>query len=183
LKLTKCAPILGLPEIGFFILAHGEPRMSRLILVNTELALETRRKSAVSNRLNREAPYDGMKLAVEQHKRDYVAAVHRPVGPCNTYNCHGLTFGARRTWIHEPSEIQKILEEDDYIEVPLDKVMAGDIAVYRKEGVIEHSGIVVEKPGLLPRILSKWGNLHEAIHFPLDCPYKDMLVTYYRVSQ
>jgi hypothetical protein len=61
--------------------------------------------------------------------------------------------------------------------------MAGDIAVYRRDGIIEHSGIVVEKPGLVPKILSKWGNLHEAIHFPFDCPYKDMIVTYYRISE
>jgi len=156
--------------------------MAKLILQTTDLALETRRRTAISARLNRAPSPVGMKAAVQKHEKDYPTATHRPVGPCNTYNCHGLTFGARRGWIHDPIEVQTILDEDDYSEVPFAAVMAGDIAVYRKNGIVEHSGIVVEKSGLNPKILSKWAMLHEAIHFPFDCPYSDMVVTYYRIS-
>ncbi len=60
-------------------------------------------------------------------------AIHRPIEPCNTYNCHGLTFAARRTWIHEPSELLKILEDDDYEEVT-NGILPGDIAIYIHEG-------------------------------------------------
>ena len=120
------------------------------------------------------------------YKKEYKNATHRTdVGPCASFNCHGLTFGARRTWIDGSIQIRKILEDDDYVQIPLQQVLPGDIAIYTKDGQIEHSGIVVEQWERLkqPKILSKWANLHEVIHNPLDCPYKDMEVTYFRIEK
>jgi hypothetical protein len=76
------------------------------------------------------------------------------------YNCHGLTFASRRTWIDDASLVPAILAQDGYAEVPVDKVVAGDIVVYYDDdGRADHSGIVMEGPcdaslGI-PRILGE----------------------------
>lgn len=156
--------------------------MTTLLNPPVELGLETRKKRAIKNRLDRSLPAAGLQLAVTHHRTNYLTGKHRPVGPCNTYNCHGLTFGSRRTWIGGVDDIENILVEDDYKIVPFAEVMAGDIAIYRKDGAIDHSGIVVSKESLTVMVLSKWGNLHEVVHPVLDCPYNDCQVSYYRVS-
>lgn len=146
------------------------------------LGLETRDKTPIRVELTRMPSLAGDKLECEAYKTQYKPpVVHRPAGPCRTYNCHGLTFGGRRGWIHSAEQVEQILKEDNYIEVRLADVLPGDVAIYRKAGVIEHSGIVVEKVTMVPKILSKWAKLHEAIHPLFDCPYADMQVSYYRV--
>jgi hypothetical protein len=159
--------------------------MQALIQIKAELDLSTRRQRHIRNMMNREPPLEGARLAIEQMKRDHKTAIHRDeVGPCNTFNCHGLTFGSRRTWIDRTADIQNILNDDDYIEIDRSKVKPGDIAIFRKNGEIDHSGIVVEVVEMRgPRILSKWASLHEVVHFPWEGPYNECQVTYYRVTQ
>ena len=154
-----------------------------LILTRAKLALETRRKSGIDNEMKRDTPPVGFDEQVKAYKKKYPKAIHRPVRPCNTYNCHGLTFAARRTWIHDSLEIKKILEEDDYEEIKPQSVMAGDIAVYFEKGDAWHSGIVVEITPAGPRIISKWGQCHEVVHLIPECPYNATNVNYYRVTQ
>lgn len=152
--------------------------------MEADLLLQTRCKSDIANHMSRASPLDGMKLQIEAFKREYPDACHRAVGPCATFNCHGLTFGSRRTWIGT-SEIQKILDEDEYVQIEYAEVMPGDIAIYRSEdGSVDHSGIVVEQQNGLrqPRILSKWALCHEVVHLPFECPYSDMQITYYRIK-
>ena len=119
---------------------------------------------------------------MRDYRGEYPSATHRPVEPCNTYNCHGLTFAARRTWIHEPSELRKIIDDDDYEEVT-NNISPGDVAIYMRDGDYQHSGIVVRVDGQVPWILSKWGQCHEVIHSVMDCPYNDANVTYYRIRR
>jgi hypothetical protein len=159
--------------------------MTALILVKAEMALSTRRQRHIRNEMNREAPLHGARLQIDQLKRDWKFAIHRDeVGPCNTFNCHGLTFGSRRTSIDSPVEVQKVLDDDDYTELDKKSVKPGDIAIFRKGGEIWHSGIVVEVVDVKgPRILGKWGFLHEVVHFPWEGPYNDCQVTYYRIVQ
>jgi hypothetical protein len=159
--------------------------MPALIQIKAELDLSTRRQRRVRNVMNREPPLDGARLLVAQMKRDYKMAIHREeVGPCNTFNCHGLTFASRRTWIDRPVEVQKILDDDDYTEIDITNVKPGDIAIFRKNGEIDHSGIVVEVlERFRPRILSKWACLHEVVHFPWEGPYNECQVTYHRVTE
>ncbi len=163
-----------------------EKKVAALVLPTAELALETRRKTSIKNFLDRSVATVGAIQQSKDLREKYQSVTHRPIGPCATFNCHGLTFGARRTWIDGIDEIETILREDDYKEISLKEVLAGDIAIYRKDKKIEHSGIVVEAPQTnlgLPKILSKWGNLHEAIHLPFDGPYADMEVKYYRIEK
>lgn len=153
------------------------------------LALQTRLKSDVVNYLDRGVAPAGRQKEVDDYISKYGSCVHRTNRPCLKYNCHGLTFAARRTAIEDSSEIQKILTEDDYDQVPLSVVQPGDIAIYRSAlddgGEIFHSGIVVRYDrgsGLItvPWILSKWGYAHEVVHPVNVGPYIGT-VEYYRV--
>jgi len=106
--------------------------------------------------------------------------MHRPVGPSRQYNCHGLTFASRRTWIWKPSEIEKILKDDEYeTVVELENVLPGDIVIYSQDGDVEHSGIVLSVDPV-PLILSKWGSSHEVIHKINECPYSGS-ITFHRI--
>ena len=101
------------------------------------------------------------------------------------YNCHGLTFASKRTWIQELADLQMILKEDDYKEIPSNQTLPGDIVLYYSDdGDIEHSGILVDvnEGGdvRVPRIISKWGDGYEVIHVFSDCPYNFSNVKYYR---
>lgn len=107
--------------------------------------------------------------------------------PTGIYNCHGLVFASRRTGIHNPQELFKILTEDGYEQVTVDKVIPGDIVLYfQSDGDIEHSGFVISYPDPLfkmPLILSKWGKYREAVHYANQGPYDKTNIRYYRVNQ
>lgn len=147
------------------------------------LALQTRKRRDIDNTLNHDDVAIGMQQLVQDLKKKHLSATHRDVGPCNTYNCHGLTFASRRTNIEDAAEIRKILEDDGYIEINLENISPGDIALYFISGDVEHSGIVVEIMDLGPKILSKWGPAQEAIHNLGDCPYDASNVRFFRVHK
>jgi hypothetical protein len=118
-------------------------------------------------------------------RKNHPKALFR-TGPAATYNCHGLTFGSRRTAIHESEEIRKILKEDDYESVDPKRVSPGDVVLYvnSKTGDVEHSAIVVSMEVFgVPRVLSKWGHFSEAVHLLRDCDYDSERVEYYRVTK
>lgn len=157
--------------------------MPVILLLQSELNLHTRCENQVENAIDRRPVRAGDTIGAEDFKSKYKNAVHRPVAASRKYNCHGLTFASRRTWIEKPTEIQKILKDDDYRPVELSSVLPGDIAVYRTKGVIEHSGVVMSVEHGIPLILSKWAALHEAIHRARECPYYDCEeILYYRIS-
>jgi hypothetical protein len=153
------------------------------IVLKTPLELETRMKTPIINLLDRTPSIAGYFQAVIDFKSKFSNAIHRPVGPCKTFNCHGLTFASRRTWVGSP-EVSKILADDDYVQVPNeDPILPGDIALYVKDRDYNHSGIVVYLKQDTPWILSKWGECQEAVHAVLDCPYFDCNVEYHRVNK
>jgi hypothetical protein len=93
--------------------------------------------------------------------------------PSPLFNCHGLTFASRRTKIVDWKNIQKVLADDAWIEIPLKQTLPGDIVIYfDDEGDANHSGIVVEGLGgnVIPKICSKWGNAGEFLHWLSDVP-------------
>lgn len=160
---------------------YSTVRLAMSVLSQTsELNLHTRRENQVENVIDRRPPRAGDQLLCDDYRRDYPAALHRPTSATRQYNCHGLTFASRRTWIWRPSEIRKILQEDDYERVDPEGVLPGDIVVYVHKGDVEHSGIVIAK-GLPPLVLSKWGPAHEVLHRVNDCPYSAMQIVYYRI--
>jgi hypothetical protein len=145
--------------------------------------METRRGNQIVNEVNREP----IRWGDQQQTRDFAAKYsdqqHRPVGPSRRYNCHGLSFASRRADIWDSVEVNKIIHDDDYVEIPEGEVLPGDTVVYYESGDAAHSGIVVRLDDLrVPIILSKWGHCHEVVHQLGRCPYKTEDVHYYRIK-
>ena len=93
-----------------------------------------------------------------------------------SYNCHGLCFASRRAIISEPSEVEKILNDDNYQKINIAQILPGDIIIYRsKHDRPLHSAIFVEaysNNNLYPKVISKWGPAgKEVVHHYHDCPY------------
>ena len=93
--------------------------------------------------------------------------------PSPRFNCHGLTFAARRTKVLDRRNIERILKDDEYEEVGYNDLLPGDVVLYfGEDGDPNHSGIVVEIPEQIrvPKICSKWGVAGEYIHSLNDVP-------------
>lgn len=112
---------------------------------------------------------------------------------CPVYNCHGLTFGSRRTSVF--SSPLFILEEDGFQEIPERDTKVGDIVVYfDSQGSESHTGIVIgedylafdavssTKRGKLPLIWSKWGKGFEVVHLMGNCPYDASTARFFRLT-
>ncbi len=65
--------------------------------------------------------------------------------------------------------------------------MVGDVVLWVSndlvQGAIEHSGIVVEVAQFNIKALSKWGALHEVVHYVTECPYDCSNLQFYRMNQ
>ena len=123
---------------------------------------------------------------LQELKRKYPNAVFRTKA-IPVFNCHGLTFGARRTTISETSAVQRILKDDCYEEVPQEKVEPGDVILYvsSEDNDVEHSGIIIEPPSaplFVPKVWSKWGIGAEVVHWANNCPYDFSQARYYRIQ-
>lgn len=94
----------------------------------------------------------------------------------STYNCVGLVFAGRRTWI-EPDHLTQILSEDGYSSITEAMAMEGDVVAYtRDDGSIPHVGLIVSKQPVVElarwsiTVLSKWGQDGEYLHDLRDYP-------------
>ena len=90
------------------------------------------------------------------------------------YNCVGMVFANRRTWL-EVGSLKWILEQDGYRRITYKALQAGDIVVYTEDGVPMHVGLVLivhPSLGSIPnvRVLSKWGKAGEVEHWLQDVP-------------
>jgi hypothetical protein len=149
-----------------------------------KLALQTRRGGTIENTMNPDSPHAGLDLQIRSLRTKYDKAIHREVGPSYRYNCHGLTFAARRTGISDPGQVQKILNDDGYQQLALGEFpLVGDIVVYRENGDIVHSGVVVGSRNQETMVLGKWGDCHEAVHPVYHCPYPNTTASYYRLMK
>lgn len=114
---------------------------------------------------------------------------------CPVYNCHGLTFGSRRTQVTDV--VYPILEDDGFDVLPSERdARTGDIIVYcNSRGEVIHSGFVVGRKPLspggadvpqIPVIWSKWGKGYEMMHAVGECPYLEEegnYTRYYRLKR
>jgi hypothetical protein len=97
-----------------------------------------------------------------------------------TYNCMGLAFANRRTWVLT-EELEAILADDGYRKLKnVFEVKPGDLVIYRTPlpgQEFRHVGLVlgiertvqVAKVNRL-KVLSKWGSEGEYIHYAEDVP-------------
>ena len=133
------------------------------------LALATKRKNDILHTTRKEQPKVQLQAGLDLVEKVHPNLLRRSVTA--TYNCFGMVFGSRRTWILNGAEVEKILNDDGYVPVSRAEVVVGDIILYRDAGTneINHVGIVVHRqlsesgePDF--RILSKWGAHPEYIH-------------------
>lgn len=118
---------------------------------------------------------DSEELTSQRAEAKFESKFHGEI--CTLYNCHGLTFAARRTGIFEDEEVQKILD-DEYIEIKNhSQSQVGDVVIYYSEGIgIAHSGLIIfakHTPNDLSevRVLSKEKKYREIIHLIVKTPY------------
>ena len=99
----------------------------------------------------------------------------RPRSLSSEYNCVGMVFAARRTWV-DPDQVEFVLDEDGYqkVDQPHD-LMKGDIVVYRDdEGQVCHVGVVASvvfgatSNRWTITVLSQWGADGEYLHEVAD---------------
>jgi hypothetical protein len=97
--------------------------------------------------------------------QNYGEHVIRKGGPSDATNCHGWVFTGGQ-FILGPDEVELILKENGYEEVPLPQ--AGDVVIYRANGGITHTALVrYVTEGQPVLVESKWGNLGVFLH-PAD---------------
>jgi hypothetical protein len=100
--------------------------------------------------------------------------------PTGRYNCYGLALASRRTALHSPPEVARILQADQYKVVGQPQI--GDLAIYRSiVGEIDHIGLVTRVELGAVFVWSKWGQLGEFEHHQYACPYTDCTIEYMRL--
>jgi hypothetical protein len=136
------------------------------------LALDTRQRRHIENRLSPQIPLKGMLDVAANNERLYSGT--RLVSPSSLYNCFGLVFAARRTWIFDAEAAWRSIKDDGYATVPFSPVHweIGDIVLYCTEtDNLTHVAIIVEvvptegDPKRSARVVSAWGNQGEYIHW------------------
>ena len=87
------------------------------------------------------------------------------------YNCHGLTFATRRTFVPPwgtpiGNLVESILQRDGYVALGTAPPRVGDVAVYRDPQTheVSHTGYVSRVTGGTIWVWSKWGTLAEYEH-------------------
>jgi len=135
------------------------------------IRLETSKRSGIENWQGEEISIVHLNWAKELPKQ-FPKAIPR-TNPSPLYNCHGLIFASRRTRIEKSTAINHILQDDNYVEIPMTSVLPGDLVIYYSdEGDPNHSGVILEYNSelIVPIILSKWGTAGEWIHSLRECP-------------
>ena len=149
------------------------------ILIGEELKLHSKKFRQIRNELGEEKPKYWHELAHSIMVKNHPSLGLRTT--TSVYNCLGLVFAARRTWVHETIEnIEIILNDDEYRQIQQgEDIFPGDVLFYRHEdGSFAHVAIVLNAHLDVPSaewistlVISKWGKHGEYIHGPKDIPY------------
>ena len=134
-----------------------------------ELPLATRKRNLIPNEQRLESAPESMNAAKAFVLQDHPDAHARSLS--SVYNCMGLVFASRRTWV-DPEHLPMILADDDYRQVPDEgNLQPGDVVVYRDgDGQVSHVGIVdrvrtnVTQAVWEVFVLSQWGRDGEYFH-------------------
>ncbi|MBV6493793.1 MAG: hypothetical protein LDLANPLL_01816 [Turneriella sp.] len=152
---------------------------------DSDIILHTRLRTCIQN-LQVWSPLVDPNISKAMFESEFPRAVLR-TEPTEVYNCHGMVFAARRTKIIENADVQTILNEDSYHEIPFMEVLEGDIIVYfAGDGDAEHSGVICRIQDLqgvrMIFVVSKWGALGEYIHKHNECPYVTQNMKFFRAA-
>jgi len=161
------------------------PRPGRSIPLTTYLG------NQIPNAIDVDATPGMVAFARQQHNALINTVGVWEVGPpSGRYNCHGLVFASRRTNIPpaglaSAGLIEMILREDQFYPIPEADAREGDIALWRSERDVEHTGIVcrVERdPFRVVFVWSMWGGLGEFVHNLACTPYNWCQVEFWRMT-
>jgi len=152
------------------IIGQGGPHDRRA------LPLSTRKGNHIPNEIRPEAPPARMKAARDLVMKRFPNNEERSL--TQIYNCMGLVFASRRSWIDIDS-LPVILQDDEYHLVSdLKDARIGDLVVYGNGGNsgAAHIGMIVRKEPNLQKaswnikVMSQWGADGEYLHAMEDVP-------------
>ena len=155
------------PTVSDTIIGRGGPND------RNSIELSTKRGSRIPNERRLERAPQALKVGAENFKEQHPDAKLRSLTA--TYDCMGMVFAARRTWVGTES-LEMILREDGYRRISEEEVVVGDVIVYRKAGEALHVAVIIDieidpmEASRSFRVLSKWGGDGEYDHEMTDVP-------------
>lgn len=136
------------------------------------IPLVTRKGTRIDNEQRRPQAPASMKAAIAIHTANHPTLKLRSLS--SEYNCVGLVFASRRTFV-DIKELSMILREDGFRIVEQQEVQPGDVLVYKDgAGDIVHIAIVLKHDAnpktasWVTKVLSQWGADGEYIHTAED---------------
>jgi hypothetical protein len=142
-----------------------------MVLDLAPLALDSRARRQIGNFPRLEQNPAQLRIKLQVHQNDHPAATLRSA--TGVYNCFGLAFGSRRTWILE-DEVRKVLADDGYRQIGLGDLREGDLVIYStRPGGIDHAAVVTAFDLTDPSVawvISQWGQDGEWKHRIDDVP-------------
>ncbi|MFW9940465.1 MAG: NlpC/P60 family protein [Candidatus Thorarchaeota archaeon] len=140
----------------------------------TSIDLATRTGNFIPNERRHEYPPAKLQESIKMFAETNPKAILRSVTA--VYNCIGLVFSSRRTWI-DTQYVRKILYEDSYRQIAnLSEINVGDLVIYTKDKQINHIGIIIKieknimHASFKYTVMSKWGPFGEYLHDIDDVP-------------
>ena len=138
-------------------------------LVGPEIPLATIKGRPIPNEQAQQLPDARMQAAKSVHLANHPKATPRSLR--SVYNCMGMVFASRRTWI-DPDHLGMILEDDEYQRVIAEsELQIGDVVVYRgNDNEVSHVGVIVSVEIEIATasrrlwVLSQWGKDGEYLH-------------------
>jgi hypothetical protein len=135
------------------------------------IRLGTRRTKHIKNEMRAEWPPNQLREDLNRCLTSFPCLQPRSVSA--RYNCVGMVFATRRTWI-DTEFVSQLLTDDEYrLLADKSQGQVGDIAVYKSTGGdICHVGIIIKRDvdfasgAVKFLILSKWACWAEFIHKP-----------------
>jgi hypothetical protein len=124
------------------------------------------------------ASEESKRLLLSRAEQEYFANMNHDLDrlvrvgqPAPRANCHGWVFTGGAYGILDEF-VEPIIADNGY--QPIESPRPGDLVVYRRHGIIMHSGSVQTIAGGVAVIESKWGPFGVFLH-PADChPYDDL---------
>jgi hypothetical protein len=142
---------------------------------NKSIQLATRKGQRIPNERAPERLREAYLEADRIHRHSFSRIKLNSLG--GAYNCVGLVFASRRTWI-EPMYVSMILKDDGYFKITEAESRMGDVIIYKDKddlGEVVHVGLIHSwenwgTTNVQLWILSQWGQDNEYVHLVSDLP-------------
>jgi hypothetical protein len=134
------------------------------------LQTQTRKRRQIGNEVRPEKAPESLREGVRIITDAYPDV--EPLSATALYNCYGLAFASRRSWIIDETEVQKVLADDDFRDLGWDARLwaSGDIVLYYSGEELSHVAVITDKRANIEtgevavRVVSAWGESGEYLH-------------------